>query len=95
MVGLSFADDEEAMEFRDKVLRRESIRKPNFEPIREPSSLPAMKQPELRSSTASNTSLDKPGSRSKESGWGFGRKATKDKKGKIDKSMISAPSEFK
>ena len=87
MVGFSFADESDAERFIDAVKREYTRPNPQVVSIQAPSS--GMVK------SASNPNLENIKNESK--GFSlFGRsKTSKKDKGKIDKSMISAPSDFK
>ncbi|KAI8921813.1 hypothetical protein BC831DRAFT_475328 [Entophlyctis helioformis] len=110
MIGFSFADEDEAASFHDTFARKESLAPtpapapmpaptPAPIPVAAPAPSPVPAQIQQQGMTRS-TSSDSVGSKQskKESGGGgfFGRNRSKTtgKKGKIDKSMISAPSNF-
>jgi Wiskott-Aldrich syndrome protein len=100
MIGLSFADEQDAEQFMDRVINRESYgRNVASAPA---ASLAPIPVPAPRKSTLDSKTVDiKPAAPQvveKESSGGFfglGRKSTTKKKpGKIDKSMISNPTDF-
>jgi Wiskott-Aldrich syndrome protein len=82
MVGLSFADEEDSLDFKEKVMNREQ-----YTPAQK--LVPTPVQQIDKSLQDSSESLSK-----KSNGGLFGRKSTKETKSKIDKSMISGPTDF-
>ena len=111
MVGFSFADEQDAAVFMERVQNKENY-VPRFSASQHPPSpkapipiksapsnpIPVSREPFPISSvpSLSNEKITEKKER-KESGgglFGFGRKNTSSKKGKIDASMISAPKNF-
>ncbi|KAL2919625.1 hypothetical protein HK105_200538 [Polyrhizophydium stewartii] len=104
MIGFSFADEDEASTFFDKYARKESYvpQQPVPAPAPAPAPMaafaPSAPPTGSMSRSSSGESIGSRPSKKESSGGGFfGRsKSKKDekKKGKIDKSMISAPTNF-
>ncbi|KAJ8331583.1 hypothetical protein QVD99_001852 [Batrachochytrium dendrobatidis] len=108
MIGFSFADESEAANFYDKLSRKDSyvsqIQAQNYNTAAQPvlptvASIPSTPQPGLVKSNSSDSINSKKAKAKSSGGILSGRpKSKKDskdsKKGKIDKSMISAPTNF-
>lgn len=93
MVGLSFAEESEAAVFLDHVNRRDSLLGKIQEPI--PTKLLQVEAPSRgMTKSASMNSMDDKSEKSQKGSGFFGRTKSTKTKGKIDKSMISAPSDF-
>ncbi|KAJ3316868.1 hypothetical protein HDV06_002731, partial [Boothiomyces sp. JEL0866] len=86
MIGFSFADEDDALIFHDAFIQRER------EHARSVSSVSAATQ--NQSSPSMDSGLDRKKSKKESSGFGLFRKNTKTKEKKLDKTMISAPTDF-
>lgn len=86
MIGFSFADEDDAMIFHDAFLQREREHARSVSSISNPNTSQA--------SPSLDSGLDRKKSKKETSGFGLFRKNTKTKDKKLDKAMISAPSDF-
>jgi WH1 domain len=87
MVGLSFADDDEAASFMDSFNKRDSLIT-----VAPPTPVPVKHLEPPKSNMKKSTSKTSMEEKSSSGFSLFGRKPSK--KGKIDKSMIGAPTDF-
>ena len=100
MIGFSFADELEAAQFLDRVQNKERLvvaSKPVIPTV--PESRPSVTsapQPIPPQTTAPAVSIDRKDTKKDSSGgfFGFGGRKETIKKGKLDKSMIGAPTDF-
>ncbi|KAJ3268194.1 hypothetical protein HDV01_003340 [Terramyces sp. JEL0728] len=86
MIGFSFADEDDALVFHDAFSQRER------DHIRSVSS--ASTTNANQSSPSLDSGLDRRKSKKESTGFGLFRKNTKTKEKKLDKAMISGPSDF-